>query len=209
MWWWQSAGGGTKRKKKEKKNVCSGLSPSDTATAVCRRPARHHTQIPMLIILWHIFKYTGEVCIIYHFLCPQNEYLMQVLLFSPFSLLLLGKKSPNSLSRLVLRCLHVYGPFVILALKIVLKVGKNFIDKRQGQMTWWLSIVAQWCEVFTRDCSDTLVKLNTPDELQRRSIVLSRNVVHAGFRKWNDLRSLVSLWLSDHRWSMTNFEQIH
>lgn len=119
MWWWQSAGGGTKRK-----NVCSGLSPSD-ATAACRRPARHHTQIPMLIILWHIFKYTGEVCIIYHFLCPQNEYLMQVLLFPPFSLLLLWKKSPNSLSRLVLRCLHVYGPFVILALKIVLKVGKE------------------------------------------------------------------------------------
>lgn len=150
MWWWQSAGGGTKRE-----NVCSGLSPSDAA-AVCRRPARHHTQIPMLIILWHIFKYTGEVCIIYHFLCPQNEYLMKVLLFPPFSLLFLRKKSPNSLSRLVLRCLHVYGPFVILALKLVLKVGKNFIDRRQGQMTWCLSIVAQCCEgVFTRDCSGT------------------------------------------------------
>lgn len=36
------------------------------------------TQISMLIISWHIFKYTEEVCIIYSFLCPQNEYLMSL-----------------------------------------------------------------------------------------------------------------------------------
>lgn len=54
------------------------------------------TQISMLIISWHIFKYTEEVCIIYSFLCPQNEYLMSLPLsfFSPR----MKEKSLNSLS---------------------------------------------------------------------------------------------------------------
>ncbi len=53
------------------------------------------TQISMLIISWHIFKYTEVVCIIYSFLCPQNEYLMSLpLFFSPR----MKEKSLNSLS---------------------------------------------------------------------------------------------------------------
>lgn len=48
-----------------------------------------------------------------------------------------------------------------------------------------------WRSFYKRLLGYMVVKINTPDELQRCSIVLSRNVVHNGLNKQNYVRSLV------------------
>lgn len=82
------------------------------------------TQISMLIISWHIFKYT-EVCIIYSFFCPQNEYLMLLPLFFPpewrIHFIVWGWNSG------VFEC--VCASFVKLPLKRVCRVGKTFLTE--------------------------------------------------------------------------------
>ncbi len=85
------------------------------------------TQISMLIISWHIFKYTEVVCIIYSFLCPQNEYLMSLPSFFPQNEGEISEFIVWGCNSGVFEC--VCASFVKLPLKRVCRVGKTFLTE--------------------------------------------------------------------------------